>query len=65
MALIVGFLFGLLGMGYAMYGKKVEEYEFLIFGVLLMAYSYFIPGILWQTIIGCALLAAPFVIKRF
>lgn len=65
MTIVIGFLFGTIGLAYAVYGKKAEEYSFLIFGVLLMAYSYFVPGVLWGSIVGALLAGGPFIMKRY
>lgn len=65
MAIVVGFLFGTIGLAYAVYGKKAEEYVFLIFGILLMACSYFVPDVLWGTAVGAVFAAGPFIMKRY
>ncbi len=65
MTLMIGFLFGTLGLGYSIYGKKQSEFDFLLFGVLLMGYSYFIPSPLLAFLVGGLLLAGPFIIRRF
>lgn len=65
MMLMMGLVFGSLGLAYAVYGKKGEDPIFLMFGVLLMGYSYFVPDPLWGSLLGIALGAAPFMIKHY
>lgn len=63
--LFLGLVFGSVGLAYAVYGKRQEEYMFLIFGVLLMAGSYFMSDPVWGTLVGVLLTAGPFVVRRF
>jgi len=61
---IWGVFFGIVGMSYAMYGKKSDKDMFLYSGVALMAYPYFITGFKETILAGVLLTAIPFVIKR-
>jgi hypothetical protein len=61
-SLMIGMIAGAFGVGYFMYGKKQAKLVPLISGVLLCIYPYFFESALWLSIIGIALLAAPFVI---
>ena len=63
MLFILSLLISTIGLGYFMYGKKAVRYNFLIAGLILMIYPYFVPGILLLLIIGLVLLALPFVIQ--
>lgn len=65
MELMLSLVFGTVGLAYAVYGKRAEEYGFLIFGVLLMVYSYFIRDLLGGSIAGAVLVAGPFALKRY
>ncbi len=54
-------VFGIVGMGYWSYGKKQNQ-NFLIAGIVLMVYPYFV-NTLWLLIsIGLAVTAAPFLL---
>jgi hypothetical protein len=61
--LIVGLIAGAFGMVYLAYGKKQSRLVYMVCGVLLMAYPYFIDNIWLLLIIGLALAIAPWVIK--
>jgi hypothetical protein len=57
-------LFGAIGFGYFIYGKRQRQGPALIAGLLLMLYPYVIYGT-WSLIaVGLILMAAPFVAKR-
>lgn len=58
-------VFSLLGMGYFIYGKKQSDIEFLLGGIALMAYPYFVRSAVYMGLIGIALIATPFLAKRF
>ena len=60
--IIAGF-FGILGMAYFMYGKKSLRYMFLICGIVLMVYPYFVTQTVYMVIVGVVVSAVPFVIK--
>ena len=60
--IIAGF-FGILGMAYFIYGKKAVRYLFLICGIVLMVYPYFVTRTLYMVIIGVVVSAVPFVVK--
>ena len=60
--LLIGMLAGVFGVAYFVYGKRQAKVVPLIAGVLLCVYPYFIDSVLWLSIVGILLLAAPFVI---
>jgi hypothetical protein len=60
--LLIGFVAGVFGVAYFVYGKKQARFTPMVAGVLLCVYPYFIDSVLWLCLIGAALLAAPFVI---
>jgi hypothetical protein len=60
--LIVGVIAGAIGMGYFIYGKRQTKIVPMVAGVLLCIYPYFIDSLLWLSLIGAVLVAAPFVI---
>lgn len=63
--LFLNLFFSLVGMGYFMFGKRQTELWFMIAGVGLMIFTYLFSGILLLLTIGAALMALPFVIRRW
>lgn len=62
--LMLSVLFGAIGLGYFVYGKKQQKWVAMVAGALLCAFPYFVSNV-WATIaIGMALCAAPFVIRE-
>ena len=61
-SLIIGVFAGAIGMGYFIYGKRQGRMVPMISGVLLCIYPYATENLLWLSIIGIALVAAPFLI---
>jgi len=60
--LLIGMFAGVFGVAYFVYGKKQAKLVPMVAGVLLCIYPYFIDGVVWLSIVGILLLAAPFVI---
>ena len=56
--LIGGFLFGLIGMGVFIYGKKNSLFKPMLIGIILMVYPYFVRSTALLYGIGIALCAA-------
>ena len=61
-SLIVGIIAGAIGVGYFIYGKRQARFAPLLAGILLCIYPYFTDSLLWLTVIGLALVAAPFLV---
>lgn len=61
-SLVIGIVTSALGAGYFMYGKRQVKYGFLLCGIALCAYSYFIDSTAWLLIVGAVLLGLPFFI---
>jgi len=61
-SLIVGVIAGAIGMGYFIYGKRQTRIVPMVAGALLCVYPYFVDNLLWLSLIGLALVVAPFVI---
>ena len=59
---VFGILAGAIGAGYFVYGKRQTKVVPMAAGVLLCIYPYFTDNMLWLSIIGVLLLAAPFLI---
>ena len=59
-ALLWGLLFGSIGMGYFVYGKKQGRGVPMLSGVALMAFPYFVTNSILIVLIGVALMAVPY-----
>ncbi len=59
--LVAGMLFGTIGVGYFMYGKRAERPVALICGAVLAVFPWFVTNLAALIVIGVLLLAAPFV----
>jgi hypothetical protein len=58
--IVVYVIFGALGMGYFVYGKRQKMLVPLFCGVGLMAYPYFVSNAVLLVVIGAVLLAVPY-----
>lgn len=56
-------LFGSIGMGYFVYGKKQKKGMPLICGIGLMVFPYFVSNAIFVVIIGCLIAALPYFIR--
>ena len=59
MTLFLGILFSAIGGVYAFYGRKSYDASFLVCGVLLMIYPYFVPGALLIFVVGAVRVVFP------
>lgn len=57
--LVWGMLFGAIGVGYFIYGKRQSALLPLLCGFGLMVFPYFVTGTLWMLLIGAVLMALP------
>ncbi|WP_088278401.1 hypothetical protein [Ideonella sp. A 288] len=62
-SLLWGLLFGSLGAGYALYGKKQRALVPFVCGLALMGVPYLVDNALLLVAIGAALAAIPFVVR--
>ena len=62
MALVFSFIISTVGFAYFVYGKKTVNFLFLVAGLILMIYPYFIEELLAAVIIGIILVLAPLVL---
>lgn len=62
--LMWGIVFGSIGLGFFIYGKKQAAMLPLLSGIGLMVLPYFISNLVLLVISGTVLAALPFVIKR-
>ena len=61
--LLWGTLFGSVGFGFFLYGKKQGAAVPLICGIVLMVFPYFISNTLLLVGIGAVLIALPFLVR--
>jgi hypothetical protein len=62
-SLMLSVLFGALGMGFLVYGKKAARLVPVIVGLALMVLPYFIPNTVILLIVCIALTAVPFLLR--
>jgi hypothetical protein len=58
-----GIIFGSVGLGYFIYGKKQQVFMAMACGLGLMVYPYFVSNTILLVAIGVALSALPYFIK--
>jgi len=56
-------VFGAIGLGYFMYGKKQAAIVPMICGVALMVYPYFVSNTIVLVVIGVVLAAVPYFVR--
>lgn len=61
--LIWGMLFGAIGFGYFLYGKKQKAVVPLIVGITLCVVPYFIANIYALVMVGVILMAIPYFVR--
>lgn len=61
--LIFGVLFGAVGMGYFVYGRKQRLGMALLSGVVLCVFPYFVSNIILTILIGAIFMALPFFLR--
>jgi len=61
--LMASFLFGMIGLGMFMYGKRAGQMVPLLAGVLLMVVPYFVPNLMALVAICTILVAVPVVLR--
>jgi hypothetical protein len=55
--------FSIVGFGYFLYGKKSTNYVYLICGIILMVFPYFISDTAYLIITGIVISVIPLIIK--
>lgn len=58
-----GVLFGSIGMGYILYGKKQRRGIALLSGIALCAFPYFVSNAFLMIFIGIVLMALPYFVR--
>jgi len=61
--LLWGVLFGSLGLGYFVYGKKQRAIVPLLCGIALMAMPYFVANTWLLVLLGVGIAAVPYFVK--
>jgi drug/metabolite transporter (DMT)-like permease len=57
--LIIGLFAGAIGLGYLAYGKKTSKLWFIISGIILIVYPYFVSNDIAQIVTGILLIVCP------
>jgi len=63
LSFVVYVLYGAVGLGYFMYGKRQKMLVPLFCGLGLMGFPYFVSDATMLVVIGCVLLGLPFFVK--
>lgn len=58
-----GLLFGSIGLGFFIYGRKQRAIVPLVCGIGLMAFPYFVSGTAWLLVIGAVLVVIPYFVR--
>jgi hypothetical protein len=58
-----GLLFGTVGMGFFVYGRKQQAAVPLVCGLALMVFPYFVSNSVYLVLIGVALMAVPYFVR--
>ncbi|MDE2271397.1 MAG: hypothetical protein KGJ94_05380 [Xanthomonadaceae bacterium] len=61
--LIWGMLFGAIGVGYFVYGKRQAMIVPLVCGIGLMVYPWFVSGAFLTVVVGAVLMAVPYFVR--
>jgi len=61
--IFLGVLFGSIGFGYAIYGRKQCAVVPFVCGLVLMIFPYFITGTVLLLLLGVGFCALPFIYK--
>lgn len=61
--LFLGIIFGSVGLGYVVYGRKQRAVVPLLSGIVLMVLPYFTANVIALVLVGAGLCALPFIYK--
>lgn len=61
--LLWGLLFGSIGLGYFIYGRRQNAVVPLVTGLALMAFPYFVSTTFLLLVVGAALIAVPWLLR--
>ena len=62
-SLLWGMLFGSIGLGFLIYGRKQRAVVPLVCGLALMIFPYFVPNTILLIAIGIALIVIPYFVR--
>ena len=62
-SLLWGLLFGSIGLGFLIYGRKQRAVVPLVCGLALMIFPYFVPNTILLIAIGIALIVVPYFVR--
>jgi hypothetical protein len=62
--LLWGLLFGSIGLGYFIYGRKQEKVIPKYSGIALMVFPYFVSNVYWLVGAGLGLIALPYFLRE-
>jgi hypothetical protein len=62
-SLLWGLLFGSIGLGFLIYGRKQRAVVPLVCGLALMVFPYFVANTILLVVIGVALMAIPYFLR--
>jgi hypothetical protein len=62
-SIIWGVIFGSIGLGYFVYGKKQNSLVPLVCGIGLMAFPYFVSNTVILVVVGVLLSALPYFVR--
>lgn len=62
-ALFWGLIFGSIGFGFFLYGKKQRAVVPLVCGIALMLFPYFVSNTILLVMLGIALMAIPYYVR--
>lgn len=61
--LVLGVIFGSIGLGYFLYGKKQRAVVPLVSGLVLMVVPYFISNTMVLVVVGVVISAIPYFVR--
>ena len=64
-SLLWGVVFGAIGGGYIIYGRRQRAPVALLCGLGLVVFTWFVTSAWAIVLVGAALMAAPFVVNRY
>jgi hypothetical protein len=62
-SLFLGVLFGSIGLGFFIYGRKQRKVVPLLCGIVLIVVPYFVPNTLLLFVVGAVLVAIPYFVR--
>lgn len=62
-SLFWGMIFGSIGLGFFVYGKKQQAIVPLLCGLALMIFPYFVSNVIVLVVVGVALMAIPYFVR--